>query len=1013
MIPIMSLHPALARTEFIGRVGPLGEIETYSVGIAGSDNSMVVFLTGTGGIGKTEMLKEILQRYATGKDGWRIAASVVDLYHPDIRTKFGLAEEIVNVLSHPDDSTFAEYRSNRARYQRGLLSASGSRIKAHADEMEKEFRQGLTSLATQGPVMIALDTAEKLVYPPSEPEQPAQVDELWSWLCEMLGELHNIVLLVAGRPQIQTLVHEAKKIDSLTVHLVDLPPFTLEESKAYLDAIRDRLASHDRRDEANRLTGVDPTIVENAHHYTGGEPISLALFADLLAAGGPLPDQLFHPPAPAQSPGELRKVLHQSFVEGLLQRPTLGQILTGLSYLPRGATPELLAQVLTALSDEEWTATEAEAGLNTVDYFSIVKIPQNARRVFLHDEIYTMLYKVFELSPGAEPVNERVQEAIKKYYGDAIRTAQQELNQAAQVLQSESTPSDAAIDTIVMVNQERRRLLVEALYYRLRQDPDHGFRRGYRYMREAILAGDVIQDRELQLTMLEYLAEHEPTPSHELIQELATSRSLPRMWAEGNYTDTIKMAEELRKERSGRDSVQGAVTDVWDALGRIILGGKDNTDKAKQLLDQAIYYLEQTCPEEGDRQQQLDSPTWRSCAVLAFALRVRGYWQRSRGRMRASLPDYLRAIQKLRQINFQVELAVALNDYGFASAELGMVDDGRAAVEDALLLRVSLASWSGIAYSTNTLAVIDVIEGKYDDAAKHAEQARNIFQSLGIYRGEGLSELALAEAWRRRHNPETLSIPNLLEEGLNEALTHAERARSIFDSMNEQLHLAQALVEIGCTYRDLILVMHARNVAQSIIDDYTLKSESALRNAVGIAEAVGPRWQIDAYVNMAWLGSYAKRHALLEEAYGRVRELLKANSLEDYFVNEASGKPRISKEQAESWVWGQIGKMHVVRAEQFMERFLSSRIQDRDGDAGDLKQAIRHYAIGLENSRYGLDEGSRDLKRVKTHIHNRIRNLRPRELAMVPGILDEFEETFHLSSPGSYIRELLQRRTLL
>src|SRR5690606_10058023 len=231
------------------------------------------------------------------------------------------------------------------------------------------------------------------------------------------------------------------------------------------------------------------------------------------------------------------------------------------------------------------------------------------------------------------------------------------------------------------------------------------------------------------------------------------------------------------------------------------------------------------------------------------------------------------------------------------SAELGLVDEGRALVIEARDLRSALGSRHGVAYSLNTLAMIDVIEGKFDAAIPNAERALAIFRILGNDRGEGLCELTLAEAWRRKSIPESMPDHENALQNLEKALKHAEEALKKANLTGELLRQAQALVEIGCAHRDKVRTFRDAKADAQKVTDAAEMSEATLREAANVAAQVSARWQIDAWVNLSWLGKYSDNRVLIDEGNSQARRVLKDSKLEDYFVNEQEGEPAIDVDQ--------------------------------------------------------------------------------------------------------------------
>jgi hypothetical protein len=99
-----------------------------------SGRSYVFFITGDGGIGKTWVLQEVLNRCRGAHNAaWTrplpadlnlyAATEPVDLYHPYLHSEEGLARAIRAVID-PGPGYFEEYQLQRDKLQRGKRDAS-------------------------------------------------------------------------------------------------------------------------------------------------------------------------------------------------------------------------------------------------------------------------------------------------------------------------------------------------------------------------------------------------------------------------------------------------------------------------------------------------------------------------------------------------------------------------------------------------------------------------------------------------------------------------------------------------------------------------------------------------------------------------------------------------------------------------------------------------------------------------------------------------------------------------
>ena len=104
-----------------------------------------------------------------------------------------------------------------------------------------------------------------------------------------------------------------------------------------------------------------------------------------------------------------------------------------------------------------------------------------------------------------------------------------------------------------------------------------------------------------------------------------------------------------------------------------------------------------------------------------------------------------------------------------------------------------------------------------------------------------------------------------IRDRLRTARDHAREAVEIFERLGESIRQAEALLEVGCACRDWVGQIKKR---QSLVDPTeTLIEESrnALWDAYHIADGVYLRYQLDAMVDLAWLGFYAEQDAIIEE----------------------------------------------------------------------------------------------------------------------------------------------------
>ncbi|MEZ4618225.1 MAG: tetratricopeptide repeat protein [Caldilineaceae bacterium] len=247
-------------------------------------------------------------------------------------------------------------------------------------------------------------------------------------------------------------------------------------------------------------------------------------------------------------------------------------------------------------------------------------------------------------------------------------------------------------------------------------------------------------------------------------------RRVTQAYGEERYSDAIKIAGAIRQQidtqPSERVRTTRSVLATWEAYARAMRGESGDAHEARILLSAAIddmtaYLNELDTPDASPMlafQDQLgdyyESATefrrWRATAVLALAYRVRGYMRRTQNRLQEAVEDYQRAANLWQDVNVLVEDATTRNDLGRALGDQDRWDDARDLVNEALDIRRNrLGNWLEVAKSINTLAVLDVAEGRYSDARMRASFSLELFTALEYLRGQGLAFAVLAEATRR------------------------------------------------------------------------------------------------------------------------------------------------------------------------------------------------------------------------------------------------------------------------
>lgn len=999
---------AYATPELVGREDILAKI-TEALQLP-AKKPRVIFLTGKGGIGKTRLLIDILRR-AGEIPGIRVANGLIDFYHMLAHTSDGLARALFEVLTPPIDD-LRNYDHEYQALERRRLTGEVSRVTtAQREQTLITFSSDMSALTAKQRVVIALDTAEKIVYGTSRAEDRA---ESWIWLLGSLPSWGDVVIFIAGRPESALLGKELKNTLKENFIPIDVGKLEEAESLRYFDAAAKVARENHAKDIAERIEALPEETRRVAHIYADGQPILLALMIDNLSGGRPLPGMLLGTLEEAQRKTlEEKQIIQTELEKTLLERLReapggLGDTVLALGRVPKGADSEMLARLL------EVSLAEAQAFLDKVKLFSFVKTRRKDDRIFLHDEMYAMLKHWVYDDPADGQQAEKAAVRIFDYYHDFQMTSIREEMDTLYAPVEEGRKNKLDFESLSILNAKRHAALVEQVYYRLRQNPAKGYMRFYRYVREATLSGDILLDTLLRIELAALLAERteesllEDGLPPDLLHWAVAARDVTQAWAAQEYERVIQEAQNVRQRHTdlfeaNMPSSQ-AWLETWEAYALIYLGGEDSLKSAKSKLDSAVErmgsYLEGYLGDPSS-----DAKKWRSLAVLAFAYRVRGYLSRVRGYMDRAVEDYRQAARYFRQVNLRIELAATLNDMGFAMAELGLWADARALVSDALGLRRHLGPRAPVGLSLNTLAMIDLLEGNYESAIRNAESALDLFWALEDRRRAGLALTALAEAQRRFSG--TFSDPEENVRLLREARDHARAAYEAFVEVGERYRQVEALIEEGCACRNWVNVRIKNPSARDDVRRLFIESRDALQRAADLAGDDVLYRKVDALVNLAWLGFFAGDNELLEEASTKAESSVGI----DYKIEE-TGKPRIAKEEAHILIWPQLGKLRILHGHRAFAEYYGR--QETGGKAERLKRADKlnaatsYYYWGLEYSSLFSSDYQR-LRLAKDEIYENFRQLHDDELWQVAMVVENIEKKV---GERSVMRGFLRHRAL-
>jgi hypothetical protein len=458
-------------------VGREGEMERLRKCLRARGENHFLYYWAHGGLGKTRLLEELQRMVEEAGPGF-CSTGIIDLYHTDTHSTSDVERAIVEGLD-PEHKYFARYRQERKRYE--LLRERGTDpgvLEQRREELSQIFIGECREMSVDTrKLVICFDTVELLQYESSVVEETAGLDavdtRIKPWLLDKLAQVANVLVVFAGRPKLPApdertdpqarLVTDLKHAFGEDLTVVELEPFTLEETQSFIEALSDGAE-------------IIPTqYVPVVHLLTGGRPIFLHLVVDLIRVLSPEPravlemfDQyadLVDAPEDDRRLAEARDRIEVEILRGVVKEESeLGGLLRRLALMPKGADTEILHQALGVPRDE---ADRLLARLEPLSFAKRFKAPPGAQRlhpehIFLHDEMYWLLTKP-DVMPNLR-LNERaVAHALEmSYYDPRIEQLERELAQR---------PPEQRVPLRERVQKQQ----VERMYYTLARDVREGY----------------------------------------------------------------------------------------------------------------------------------------------------------------------------------------------------------------------------------------------------------------------------------------------------------------------------------------------------------------------------------------------------------------------------------------------------------------------------------------------------------------------------------------------------------
>jgi tetratricopeptide (TPR) repeat protein len=1027
---------ARATPELVGREGILAQIQAT---IQDKSRSYLIYITGRGGTGKTRLIQQLLKNAA--EDGsLMVADELIDLYHTRVRSVGGLIGALLEVVkplgrfmgSRPWDTEVDKKLEALARAEQEGLSPA--ELISRRQELTDLFLEIVNRFTIRQRLVLALDTTEQLFVARDVAQERLGLSEqrpaILDWLLDdFLPKVENAVILLAGRlkplalaPELNVAAERAKK---RFLH-IDLQGLTEEETLAYFEVLADSASRSGNPADAQAARTIRlwsdherRTIfycLHDAEEPPRIRPILLALAIDHLVVSGRPLAALTRPLAEAKALSaaqrhEMRVELGKALVQTLHEyRRPADDIIINLGWLRKGADVALLAQ-LTGLK-----RAEVEQALSYISDLSFVKTRPADNRIFLHDEMYTILQR-YGLEHVADAERERVFRELRGYYEQLIRQARIEIDE---LYRPQADTFEETLPDPGQVRMTRARLqdaIVEDLYYRLRWNAEQAFQKYFLYIKEAIASNDETLGAQLRTEFFSFLAERDPAGQAEEIDGLrwadviadSAVRWIEWLWNEDKFDEALQTANRLASEARELIEPGGPLAEAHlNAWRGYLFTYAGDYRQAGPLLNETINKLLEW--------SQVNKPSPRWAGILGRAYNSSGYLYDRQTRPYRAIETYAKAVPLWQTIQLPVEEAATLNNRAFALAKIGLFHTAIPQAKDALRLREQLGPRVPVGLSINTLALIELAQNDLAGALRDARRALQIFTRLNSPRGLGLALIALAEAERRNSESATYLQQGRSAEFLEQAVGHALEAVHIFtETVTEPGRLMEAWRELGRAYREWARLRQERPQIiapkEQVEGKYTVEmlaqlSQVAFRKAEDLAGDDIHSF-IEVLFDQALLEYYTK---LYKDAPAFAQAQTDLNQgllteIENLIPEEYRTPPSKGIKLKRFWFLVHSGNVALLRGHIAFNQW-QAQPQAETG----LRAAVEHYTLALAYYAFFSDYVFQEMRQALDQIYDHLRQLTPAQKVLMYQIVAEVEAAYDLGVGESRMSQFLTDR---
>ena len=1011
--------------------------------ILSKPEGLTIYIVSAGpGLGKTYLGRDLGTRlgsetgYESGHMNDIYWSGIVDLYDPDTGNSKRIEQRWIQSLPAHARLEFKEYYLQRSFYERNADKiAMPSEVEKQIDDIRNVFAEGMTkAVKTIYPVMV-FDTVERLqmVLDPAQQQlhlQDIDPSDVLDWLLFQVRRLPKGIILMLGR-SIALLTNELKsKVDDFnsTRKTSGLLPVKIEEiSLDFLSPEEQTEFFQQRVAKYPALSSLlDPDLKNLLCKLTQGNPLLMDIALQTLLE--------------TRSPQEVRTALQSAdgikAVEGALLKVYMHlgsverqSILTHLAIARNG----LFDRLLKHLDQENYSRLFPE--LVSMGELPFVKVRSIAVRepgqdqpttrwtYFLHDEMYEICDRVGIIGM-AQIRSESVE--IVRWYEEQIRLHSGPSGQTGDGRRPEAV----------------RDLLVESLPYRMRSNPEEGYKWYMAQSDRAIRNSERGLDLRLRDGMSQFMGSAGPKghtgdlPASAIDREILSSAQ-PRLYQDflmdsalqwikrysvrGRHEKVLDIAERATWVKTvfandrERYFAPYAELRLWLGQSNMYAG---HTIEALNIYNAIIKdlgkdYAPETIKRKLGEGKITNAAATRICQIAGRVFNNRGYlyWMYF-GMYWAAQEELSQALDYFDLVKLPEEKANTKDNLGRVFTILGFDFSAFETIGEGLKLRLASAGEYRQALSRISLAIAYTRFDNIPQALIEVEGALQALRGIQIERGvalalttRGIAYRTQAELWRVLNLTATdaLALVSKAEADLEEAL------KTFSKVVQEPIREVQAYNELACCYRTRVMLFKSKDDMDGMKDALDW-AKSYFDMAIDLSEKNNlPIEKLDSLQDRAVLYNRAGQFDKAIDDLEVVRKLIPS----DHKVNQDGGLLELDGTSRIDAYYKLMGQVELLSGGVIFDK--ARLVHDKPGK-DIILETLDHYVLAVAYF-FAFSGKAFTNRQTSSRIYTRLRDcsreflveLRDRNIPEIiekyglphDAVQSQFDEVFSLLIPGS------------